>query len=88
MSACVNSKQRKTLQAVLRTPVSATIVWDDIERLLVGVGCEVVEGSGSAVAFHRDGEVEYFHRPHPEKEAKRYQVRAVKGFLERLGVKP
>lgn len=73
---------------MFRTPVSATVAWDDIESLLLNVGCEVVEGSGSAMSFHKDGEVEYFHRPHPEKEAKRYQVRAVKAFLERLGVGP
>lgn len=69
-----------------RTPVSATIAWDDIESLLVSVGCEVVEGSGSAVSFIKGEDVEYFHRPHPEKEAKRYQVRAVKAFLSRIGV--
>jgi hypothetical protein len=69
-------------------PVSATIAWDDIESLLVGVGCEVIEGSGSAVSFRHGDEIEYFHRPHPEKEAKRYQVRAVRAFLARIGVKP
>ena len=36
----------------------------------------------------KDGEVETFHRPHPAKEAKRYQVRAARAFLERIGVTP
>ena len=38
--------------------------------------------------FEKDGEVETFHRPHPAKEAKRYQVRAARAFLERIGVTP
>jgi len=29
-----------------------------------------------------------FHRPHPGKEALRYQVRAVRDFLKLLGVTP
>jgi hypothetical protein len=29
-----------------------------------------------------------FHRPHPAKEAKRYQVREVRNFLTRIGVRP
>ena len=32
--------------------------------------------------------VESFHRPHPAKEAKHYQVRAARAYLIRLGVTP
>nr|WP_236938123.1 type II toxin-antitoxin system HicA family toxin [Frigidibacter mobilis] len=69
-------------------PTSGTIAWADIESLLVSVGCRVIEGSGSRVRFDRDGEINTFHRPHPDKEAKRYQVRDARACLERLGVKP
>ena len=54
----------------------------------MAVGCEVIEGSGSRVSFHRDGLVASFHRPHPQKEAKRYQVRDAREYLSKLGVKP
>lgn len=84
----MNSKQSKTLQAVFRTPVLATIAWADIESLFEAVGCEVIEGPGSAVSFKHENEIEFFHRPHPAKEAKRYQVRAAKAFLQRIGVTP
>ncbi len=84
----MNSKQRKTLRAVFRDPVSGTIDWADIESLLQAAGCETVEGSGSRVRFARGEEVEAFHRPHPDKEAKRYQVRDARAFLIRIGVKP
>jgi hypothetical protein len=86
----MNSKHRRTLLAVFTDPVSGAINWADIESLLVwaGAGAEVVEGRGSRVRFVCRGEVESFHRPHPAKEAKRYQVRAACEFLERIGVTP
>ncbi|WBU55359.1 type II toxin-antitoxin system HicA family toxin [Paracoccus sp. SCSIO 75233] len=84
----MNSKHRKILEIVFTDPVSGTVEWLAIERLLVAAGAQVIEGRGSRVRFEKDGEVETFHRPHPAKEAKRYQVRAARAFLERIGVRP
>ena len=84
----MNSKQKKTLAAVFKDPVSGTIEWADIESLLRSVGCEIVEGSGSRIRFVKDGNIASFHRPHPEKEAKRYQVKDAREFLILIGVKP
>ncbi len=84
----MNSKQKKTLTAVFKDPVSGTIAWTDIESLLLAVGCTLIEGNGSRVRFAKGGEIETFHRPHPAKEAKRYQVSAVRLFLQRLGEAP
>jgi hypothetical protein len=84
----VNSKHRRTLAAVFADPVKGTIEWRAIESLLVAVGCETDEGSGSRVRFSKGDEVETFHRPHLRKEAKHYQVRLVRAFLERIGVTP
>jgi hypothetical protein len=84
----MNGRQRKTLAAIFADPVSPTIAWASIESLLVAVGCEVVEGKGSRVRFVRDAMIESFHRPHPAKEAKKYQVLAARAYLTRLGVQP
>lgn len=84
----MNSKHRRTLQAVFADPVSATIEWSAIESLLVAVGCRAIEGSGSRVRFECRGMVAIFHRPHPQKEAKRYQVRDAREYLTKLGVRP
>jgi hypothetical protein len=84
----MNSKQKKTLEAIFTDPVSASIKWASIETLLVGVGCKVIEGSGSRVKFEKDGVIASFHRPHPEPDAHRYQVRDVREYLTKLGVKP
>ena len=84
----MNSKHRKTLADVFIDPVFGTIEWSSVERLLVAVGAQVIEGRGSRMRFEKDGEIETFHRPHPAKEAKRYQECAARAFLERIGVTP
>ena len=84
----MNARHRRTLAAVFTEPVPGTLEWTAIEGLLVAAGCQTVEGSGSRVRFVKDGMVEAFHRPHPAKEAKRYQVRAARSYLTRLGVVP
>lgn len=84
----MNSKHRKTLAAVFAAQPSARLAWADIESLLVAAGARVVEGRGSRVRFVAGTLVATFHRPHPEKEAKPYQIRAAKEFLAEIGVKP
>ncbi|HEX4712248.1 type II toxin-antitoxin system HicA family toxin [Phenylobacterium sp.] len=84
----MKSRQARTLRTVFADPVSGTLAWADIESLLIAVGCEVVEGSGSRVRFVCKGVVASFHRPHPAKEAKRYQVRDAREYLTKIGVKP
>ena len=69
-------------------PVPATLAWSSIESLLKAVGARVIEGRGSRVRFELNGVIATFHRPHPQKEAKPYQVRDARRFLEQAGVKP
>ena len=56
--------------------------------LFSALGAQSVEGRGSRVRFVLNGVVGTFHRPHPQKEAKPYQVRDARAFLEQAGVKP
>ena len=84
----MNSKHRKALAAVFTDPVSGGIEWAAVESLLLAAGARLIEGRGSRVRFEKDGEIATFHRPHPAREAKRYQVRDARDFLERIGVKP
>jgi hypothetical protein len=84
----MNSKHRRTLEAIFADPVSGTLEWSAIEGLLVAMGCELVEGRGSRVRFVKGPVVAGFHRPHPAKEAKRYQVRDAREFLSQIGVRP
>ncbi len=84
----MNSKQKRTLAAIFTDPISASIDWKDIESLFVALEAEVIEGTGSRVKFHKDGVIASFHRPHPRKEAKPYQVKDARAFLKQLGVEP
>lgn len=59
----------------------------DVERLLVAIGCSIVEGNGSRVRFEKNGLIASFHRPHPDKEAKKYQVEDAREYLVKLGVR-
>ena len=84
----MNSRHSRTLATVFRDPVAANLEWAAIESLLLAVGCQVIEGNGSRVRFVRNGTVATFHRPHPAKEAKRYQVRDARAYLIELGMTP
>jgi len=84
----VNNKNRNTLAAIFSEPLGSSLEWAAIEQLLVAAGARVIEGRGSRVRFEKNGEVATFHRPHPAKEAKRYQLRDARDFLLRIGVMP
>ena len=84
----MNKRHRETLDRVFQTPVPTSLEWRNIEALFLAVGARSVEGSGSRVRFELNGVVAIFHRPHPEKEAKPYQVRDARRFLEQAGIKP
>jgi hypothetical protein len=84
----MNKKRRRVLAAIFRKPTSGTIAWADIEGLFIAVGCDVIERTGSRVRFAKDGMVATFHRPHPDKEAKKYQVDDARAYLTRLGLEP
>lgn len=84
----MNSRHARTLKAIFTDPVPASIEWSAIEALLLSLGCRLIEGSGSRIRFEYRGVVGAFHRPHPAKEAKRYQVRDARAFLMRIGVTP
>lgn len=84
----MNKSLRKTLNDIFSQPVPATLEWRRIESLFVSLGANTIEGAGSRVRFELNGVIAAFHRPHPAKEAKPYQVKDAKIFLENAGVKP
>jgi len=84
----MNSKHRKTLEAIYNNPVSGNIKWKRIESLFIAVGCEIIEGRGSRITVVYGTDKVAFHRPHPRNEALRYRVHAARDFLTMIGVKP
>lgn len=79
---------RKTLAVIFADPAPSTLEWRRIENLFKALGAEVFEGQGSRVTFVLQGVAQRFHRPHPQKEAKPYQVRLARAFLTDAGVAP
>lgn len=84
----MNTRLRRTLEAVFRLPTIADLPFRDIEALVTGLGGDVEERAGSRVRMRLNGESWRCHRPHPGREARRYQVEEAREFLSRAGVRP
>lgn len=84
----MKAKHRKVLQNIFETPVNSSIVWKDIEALLINLGAEISEGRGSRVRVAINGVRAVFHRPHPKKETDKGAVVSVRRLLKEAGVKP
>ena len=82
----LNSKHRKTLNAIFENPIKSNIPWSDIETMLIALGAEVSEGAGSRVRIALNEIRAVFHRPHPQKETDKGAVKSVRRFLIEAGV--
>ena len=76
------TNHEKTLDAILRTPDPGTLKWWRIKSLLTGYGAKSIPGKESRSRFELNGVIVTFHRPHSQKEARSYQVRDIRHFLE------
>ncbi len=84
----INKRHQNALKNIFSTPVPTTLEWRCIEALFTALGAKSIEGRGSRVRFELNNVVATFHRPHPQKEAKPYQVRDARRFLRQAGVTP
>ena len=84
----MNVKPRRTLTALFAVPTRHNVRFSDIAALIIALGGEVRAGAGSRVVFELHGRRVYLHRPHPGREAKRYQVEEVREFLRALEIQP
>jgi hypothetical protein len=84
----MRSKHRATLEAIFAEPASGSIKWRDVEALLIGLGAEMSEGSGSRVRFTIGDQTLFLHRPHPSPDTKRWAIRDIREFLINAGIRP
>ena len=82
----MNKKQREIYDAIFATPIRRNIVWNDVVSLVEALGGTVIQGNGSRVRFSLNDIALNIHSPHPQKELKRYQVKAVRTFLIKVEV--
>ena len=81
-------KYAKTLAAIFAHPTPANIQWRDVEALFTALGGEIEEREGSRVAVILFGEVQVYHRPHPEPVTDKGAVASVRKWLQSHGVTP
>ena len=86
--ANMKSTHRKTLKLIFGKQIPTGLKWQNVETLFLALGAQAIEGRGSRVRFELNGLIATFHRPHPSKEAKPYQVRDARQFLDQVGVQP
>ncbi len=84
----MSGKHLKVLQDVFAHPVRSNIPWKDIERMLVALGAEITEGSGSRVRISLHEIKAVFHRPHPRKETDKGAVISMRRFLVTANITP
>ena len=83
----MNSKHRKTLEAIRSKPERGDIAWAAVEALLLGIGCRKLEGEGSRVRFvSPDGVILRIHRPHPKPVLDKGAVKSVRRFLDQMEI--
>ena len=56
--------------------------------MLMALGAEISEGSGSRVRIALKGVRAVFHRPHPRKETDKGAVVSMRRFLSTAGIDP
>ncbi len=84
----MKAKHLRVLKAIFAVPTQGGIIFSDIEALVAALGADIREGAGSRVVFELKGSRQYLHRPHPGKEAKKYQVEELREWLKTLEVTP
>lgn len=83
----LSSRHRATLVALFAQPIRADVTYRAVENLLVALGAEVTQGSGSRVRAFLNGVRLDLHKPHPQPQLKRYAVKAVRDFLMEAGAR-
>jgi hypothetical protein len=76
------TNHENTLGAIFKTPDPVTLKWWRIKSLLTGYGAKSIHGKESRSRFELNCVIITFHRPDGQKEARSYQVRDIRRFLE------
>ncbi len=77
----MNKKHRKIYSAIFTEPIEPNIHWDDVITLIKAVGGTATQEDGSRVRFDLKNISLNIYSSHPQKELKRYQIKAIREFL-------
>jgi hypothetical protein len=84
----MSNKHQKILEDIFAIPPKSGVSWKAIENMLLALGAEISEGSGSRVRIALNGVRAVFHRPHPRKETDKGAVVSMRRFLVAAGISP
>ncbi len=84
----MNSKQLRTLKRIFDSPTRSDVTWVEVESLLRAQGATFREGPGSQVWTSLGQALLSIHKPHPQKELKKYALERVRDFLREVGLAP
>ncbi|WP_019960053.1 hypothetical protein [Woodsholea maritima] len=82
----MNHKHRKTLHALFAHPEPANLAPHDVDAVLVELGADLEERKGAKFAVTLNGHTTNFH--HAQHDLNKDEVRAIRKFLEEVGVDP
>ncbi len=77
----MNKKQQRTLSRIMDKPIRADVTWDEVRSFFKAIGSKINEGEGSRVQVILNTRVLRLHKPHPQKNLKKYAVEAIRDFL-------
>jgi hypothetical protein len=84
--AQISKKHRTILTTIFQDPIRPGVAWKEIEALIIALGSEISEGSGSRVRIYLNGVRAVFHRPHPQKSTDKGALKAMRRFLTEAGI--
>jgi hypothetical protein len=86
--AAMKTKHRKILEAIFAKPTQGRYRVQRHRGAGYNAWRQIFEREGSRVRIELKGEQWRCHRPHPGKEARKYQVEEARELFERLGIHP
>jgi hypothetical protein len=82
----MNKRQQKILSRIDEKPTRSDITWSEVHSLFKALGAEISRGEGSRVQIILKAKILRLHKPHPNKEMRKYAVEAIRDFLTNLEV--
>lgn len=84
----MNKKHRKIYDAIFTEPINPNIDWDDVITLIKAVGGTATKEDDSSIRFDLRNLSLNVHSSHPQKQLKRYQIKAIREFLFKARINP
>ena len=86
LEVSVRRRHKETLRQIFKVPTVSSLKWKDVESLILAMGGEIKEGSGSRIRFLLNGSIARFHRPHPSPDTDKGAIVSLREWLESIGV--